>query len=545
MTLKGVREAMRILQLFGPPGTGKTTSLAESVRKAVNLRQDRNAVLVASLTNAAAKEIAGRDIPVNPSLVGTLHALCYRQMGCPPLIIKPKFIEEWNSRHYNMTLSLDKKHQTPEMDSEDGQKKTDKEECPGDELLQAYSLARHRMVPRERWSADAQYFAPRWEAFKQEMGAVDFDDLIEAGLSFEEPPFGAKLGIFDESQDFSALEFSVVKHWAQFQDYAMLAGDDMQCLYSWRGADPEAFINCGTEPPRFLSQSYRLPRIIQSYVEHWGAKIKVRQKKEYLPRDEEGKLLYSHATYQQPEPILKIIDQADAKGQTVMIQTACAYQLNNIIAVLRKAGVPYHNPFRLTNTRWNPLASHGRQTAVSRMAAYLAPMTEMRFAWTNRELQAWAPLMQADVVFVRGAKKRITELPDDDTVIDMATLQALFLPETLTPALAADPHWFFMHLLSAEQQSNALQYGFEINRKYGLAAVQTPKVIVGTVHSLKGTEASCVVLFPDLSPSGYEQWEAGGAQRDAVLRQFYVGLSRAKETLILAQPATRNAVTWT
>ncbi len=57
-------------------------------------------------------------------------------------------------------------------------------------------------------------------------------------------------------------------------------------------------------------------------------------------------------------------------------------------------------------------------------------------------------------------------------------------------------------------------------------------------NSVKGGEADCVFLFPDLSRAGMVEWSAGGERRDSVIRQIYVGMTRARESLILCQPAT-------
>ena len=42
-----------------------------------------------------------------------------------------------------------------------------------------------------------------------------------------------------------------------------------------------------------------------------------------------------------------------------------------------------------------------------------------------------------------------------------------------------------------------------------------------------------------------QQWSVYGPQRDAIVRLFYVGMTRAKESLILTAPATSFYVeTW-
>jgi len=75
------------------------------------------------------------------------------------------------------------------------------------------------------------------------------------------------------------------------------------------------------------------------------------------------------------------------------------------------------------------------------------------------------------------------------------------------------------------------------------ALAATPQVIVGTIHSVKGGQADVVYLCPDLSQAGEAQYARGGAARDSVIRQFYVGVTRAREKLYICQAETGMAVT--
>jgi ATP-dependent exoDNAse (exonuclease V) beta subunit len=45
-----------------------------------------------------------------------------------------------------------------------------------------------------------------------------------------------------------------------------------------------------------------------------------------------------------------------------------------------------------------------------------------------------------------------------------------------------------------------------------------------------------VYLFPDLSTSGYECWAGKRPDRDSVRRLMYVGMTRAKESLVICEP---------
>jgi superfamily I DNA/RNA helicase len=72
--------------------------------------------------------------------------------------------------------------------------------------------------------------------------------------------------------------------------------------------------------------------------------------------------------------------------------------------------------------------------------------------------------------------------------------------------------------------------------------LEDPGVVVGTIHSVKGGQADVVYLFPDLSRAGNAQYDVAGVFRDSVIRLFYVGATRARETLYICQRETATAI---
>jgi superfamily I DNA/RNA helicase len=89
-----------------------------------------------------------------------------------------------------------------------------------------------------------------------------------------------------------------------------------------------------------------------------------------------------------------------------------------------------------------------------------------------------------------------------------------------------------------------VQFPAEVAARRGpQALLDTPQVVVGTIHSVMGGQADVVYLFPDLSRAGDAQYNRGGAARDSVIRVFYVGLTRARETLYICHRETGMAVT--
>ena len=95
--------------------------------------------------------------------------------------------------------------------------------------------------------------------------------------------------------------------------------------------------------------------------------------------------------------------------------------------------------------------------------------------------------------------------------------------------------------MTAEGQKRA-EYPALVANKGPHALLEPPGVVVGTIHSVKGGQADAVYLFPDISQAGDAQYAHGGRLRDAVIRQFYVGATRARERLYLCGRESSMAI---
>lgn len=541
------RPEAKIIVTLGPPGCGKTTQLAASAQKARLRYQDARALIIGSLTNAAAKEIASRDTGVHPAQVGTLHALCYRQLNHPELT--EKHLADWNKTHapkYRQTISDKRYDRTPE----NAQPEESYNGNPGDALMQRLDLYRHGMHEFYTYKKEIQQFAEKWQEWKEENMLVDFTDLIERGLQWEfddAAPFGAKLGIFDECQDFSKLEWALVHKWSKAMQFVLVAGDDDQCLYAWRGADPNSLIDMDPAPieVRVLPQSYRLPHKIHTYCEDWIHRLSHRMDKPYAPRDAEGLVKYTNGGIHQITPILHECERAYRDKKTLMILTACGYQIDRIILKLRAHGIPFSNTWRIANGRWNPLAKRGRGqiSAMDRVKAYTAAQDV--FTWTPTQLKFWTHLIEAKSgLLVRGAKQKIKDMPNHGAPMSYSDLLPFFTKGVLSEAINGEIPYLFNHM--SGNTLKGLKYVRECLNAEEIYKdkrnEQPPLITVGTIHSVKGGEADRVIICPDLSPAAWDEWDIEGPGRDGILRQFYVGMSRAKEELILATPESRRAI---
>jgi len=517
-------------RVIGPPGCGKTTWLSRQVKRAVDQNQG---VLVASLTRAAAAEAAGRGLPIPARNVGTLHSHCYQALGRPILTADPKNIVDWNTRYPEYALSSSD-------DRIDGDNLEDSGQKPGDKVMAGYQVLRARMATIYPIHVDK--LAKAWTAWKAEAGLMDFTDLIEQSLkTIPTAPGNPSVIFLDEAQDMDLLEMSLARKWGESAGYLVVVGDPDQNLYQWRGSDPEAFV----EPPvpddqmRILSQSYRIPRAVHTKAVQWIEQTRGRTPVEYYPRDADGEVRRIVAAWGQPNLILRDMRKYLDDGKTVMILGSCSYMLRPLLARLRKEGIPYHNPYRHTKWGWNPLQSSSRRITPKDLVLSFLRMSE-EGVWTTDDVKRWVTASKIAGV-LQGTRDTLGDLIDDGIDgIAWDKLQNLLTEGAIEAGLGGDLDWLRNNLLSVRKKG--AEFAIRVAELHGAEALtKPPQVITGTIHSVKGGEADAVYLFPDLSYAGMQSWLSDGG-RAAVRRLFYVGMTRAKESLVLCRPTGSRSV---
>lgn len=320
------------------------------------------------------------------------------------------------------------------------------------------------------------------------------------------------------------------------------------CIYTFTGASPEAFMdpNIPPENKRILKQSYRLPRVIHAYSQDWIKQISNREPKEFNPKEEEGNIVYSKSTYKTPQWAVEYAAKQAQDGKTTMILASCSYMLNYVKDCLRDSGLTFHNPYRVTRTDWNPLGNFNpekggkRITTRARIVAFLTEALSVsgKPYWNMRDLSKWLDLIRVRGVLKKGAKERIMEILESQDGMYSGSeedfYRSVFEDFALEKALDRNIPWFRSVLLAAK--TKAVEYPLKIYEKHGLEALRTkPKIIIGTIHSVKGGEADSVVLFPDVSLNAMMEYQK---DKDPVIRTFYVGMTRARENLVICRPVS-------
>lgn len=236
-------------------GTGKTRTLVHRVAYLVEQGISAERILLLTFTNRAAREMLERaETVVGPQVgtiwSGTFHHIC------------AKFL-----RRYGSPLGYQPGFQILD---EDDQKKiigdiikssvADPKDFPKKEFIaKMISEAANEQKPigyiASRWmtriaSVDPDaiaVIAKKYEARKQELGAMDFDDLLVNGLKLLKTQENIRNMLqehfqhilVDEYQDTNGLQAEFVDILAAKHRNIMAVGDDFQCIYTWRGAQIE------------------------------------------------------------------------------------------------------------------------------------------------------------------------------------------------------------------------------------------------------------------------------------------------------------------
>lgn len=322
-------------------------------------------------------------------------------------------------------------------------------------------------------------------------------------------------------------------------------------IYGFKGVSATALLHPPLPPEsiRILKQSWRVPVAIHQKVNSYIHQIHGdwRQKKEYLPREgHEGGISNIRATYKRPEEALTIAKEYVEMGKTVLWLASCSYMLQPLIKLLREEGIPFSNPYRRRRGDWNPLHPKKDRQSLAHIVASFMNLDERNLDyWTGSEFKQWSKVVKG--VWLRGARKKIDWLKDDEK-INIASMGHYMHPDHIDAAFGENQmEWLQDNLLSNWKKSG--DYVFRVAKQGSFWLTYEPFMRIGTIHSVKGGEADVVILFPDVSPQamnnptiiqGKDYKEE--PPQNALIRLFYVGMTRAKEQLIIASPASNFCV---
>jgi len=327
--------------------------------------------------------------------------------------------------------------------------------------------------------------------FKRIRAKVDFTDMLEMFTELHAPTLDCLF--VDEAQDLSPLQWSMIRKLATNVPRMYVAGDDDQAIYRWAGADVDAFLALGdrAQQVEVLPKSYRLPREIWAKAHTLLTRIKNRYPKQWEPAREGGTVRYAVM----PQHV------KNWESDSWLVLSRNRYQLDLTEDYLRSQGYPY-----IIDRKWS--------TAGATLEAV--------FLWER--LRAGQGLGREEALLVQRKLRDEYKSP-----VKLREDQDTFMFDDIKPGTRED--WMTAIRVPPRER----EYYRHIRRR-GESLKEKPRIILSTIHQAKGSEADHVLLLSDYSRACYLGWIK---DNDSETRVFYVGATRAKQSLTIMRPRTQ------
>lgn len=494
---------MKRIIYFGPPGTGKTTTLLQRLEEELKAGVLPSRIAFLTFTRRARQEavervesvlkIGARDLPH----FRTIHSMAYRALNLKDGdVVSLGHLIAFGK---GMGLSFGKTSATEQAAEGINSQNL------GDQLLAIDNLSRLRGDALQKtWKeANSQVpwptvdqFARSYKKFKEDQVLLDFTDVL---MKFAKSSIRLQIDVafIDEAQDLSALQWLAGLQACEAAMRQYVAGDDDQAVFRWAGADVASFMNLAGER-NVLSHSFRLPASVHALALTVLKRIKNRIPKTFNHRGEEGKIVrHMNTSGLEIKP-----------GDKWLWLVRNRYLIPALRATLQNRGVVYieHGAPSVYESERDNIYTWERLRAGKAVEATL-----IRDVYKHLKTQ-------------KQVKRGFKLLPGP------AEYQQLTLEELKTEhGLLVEGPWFeIMEYIPLERR----MYYRALLREHKTLKL-TPQVQLETIHGAKGAEAPQVALFLEMSRRVYDE-----SQRDPddEHRVFYVGITRARETLHIIQP---------
>ena len=481
--------------VLGPPGTGKTTTLLNEVDKYLK-QTDPNKIGYFSFTQKAAHEARDRamdkfnfsedDLPY----FRTLHSLAFKRLG----IKKEEVLQR---RHYE---DLGKKTGY-NLDYHDYDNEHTGLFTTKSDLLRIIQLAKLRdITPEQQFNLkehtqditvqQLKQFVHDLNQYKKDYNLIDFTDMITEFIKSDKSP-KFDVVFIDEAQDLSLSQWDMARSiWDKTGD-TFIAGDDDQAIFRWAGADVDSFIT-QTGKIMQLTQSYRIPRVVHDVASRIVNKIQNRLPKEWRPKTQRGLLSYYDD-----------FEQVNMKQGNWLVLARTRFMLNDLEDQLYSQGLYYENKYK-TNREQDLYTAIKDWEQLRKGQLLKYDQIERISSYTN----LWD-------------KKKIKSMVKDSFYgIDQLTKDY---------GLKTKAVWYEAFNDAPQKKVRYIRR----MRENGEKLDSNPRIVLSTIHGVKGGEQDNVVLLTDLSRNTQINYEKNPDDEN---RLFYVGATRTKNHLHVIRP---------
>lgn len=384
-----------------------------------------------------------------------------------------------------------------------------------------------------------QDYVQLWEEYKAKNGVIDYNDMLimayDALKNNEiEFPITVKGGveysfkalIFDEFQDFSPLQFELFKLIIERAkpEIVVIAGDDDQSIYAFQGASPKFLLTWEADYDVVLRKSYRVPNMVASIAQKLLEDVEERKKKDFEGRGYKGAI--SRAWYLAQEGVIDRLVHyiKEYAGQySIMILTRTNKQALKIAEELIMRGVDPR--FLKTTLSWN--------TGVKGLGNFY---TLLKVAFKLRQKVDLSEFEWRVALF----------FSDFNPQGDPEHFQKVYDPGQLSwqfakMELKQDPigHLNFRRIAFYYHEAGAdvIKKILESTKFEPLNLPEGAEIYLDTIHASKGREADLIFLINEMpiKPGG-KLWKLFFKDKESIeaeKRLWYVGLTRARKAVIV------------
>lgn len=351
--------------------------------------------------------------------------------------------------------------------------------------------------------SETRRFAKAWMIFKRKKKLMDFDDILIRGYEYlDELIIPVKVAFIDEAQDNGPLDFILLERAFENAEFVFIAGDPLQSIYWFKGANPKLFVKWKAHKLIVLPKSPRLPNQVWILAQSWALSLGIpRAVAKYQPSGREGRVTRMHFM-----EALNYAIQKAREGKHVLIlarTNALVRFIGNILSI--EFGVAF-----------------GHLKRPSYWESHL-----LRFIEGIKLLKMWdgrTPIKVSDTKPITGLIRKLKN-PDKRKILgewrDHKRPWDLEV-YTILLELKRNP---LAHFYLTDFDKQAIKAYFT-KAKLDL----TDKLIVDTIHAAKGEEAQ-IVLFMDFIPTRSEERIEPNTLQEKLVA--YVGFTRASEELII------------